>query len=90
MTYKRKITINIYDLEMALIRQYGSEEFSDIRQILFGTDYMNDCYKSFFFNEDAIELAEEDEENGHILKCVIAFLQDTFPNEDEVLIDISW
>ena len=44
MTYKKMITISIYDLEDALVQQYGSEDFSDLRNILFEHDYMNDCW----------------------------------------------
>lgn len=87
MRYKKMVTINIYDLEEALVQQYGSEEFSDLRNILFGDEYMNDCYKRYYFLD--IYLNEEDD-NTHIIKCVNAFLQDIFPNEDTVLIDISW
>ena len=81
MTYKKMIVINIRDLENALVQQYGSKEFSDLRNILFGDYYMNDCYKSYYF---------EDDDSSAIINCVNAFLRDTFPGEDTVLIDISW
>lgn len=87
MRYKKMVTINIYDLEEALVQQYGSEEFSDLRNILFGDEYMNDCYKRYCFLNDYLN---EEDDNTHIIKCVNAFLQDIFPDEDTVLIDISW
>lgn len=87
MIYKKMITISIYDLEEALVLQYGSEDFSDLRSILFGDYFMNDCYKSYCF-EGGYD--EENDENGHIINCVNTFLQDIFPDEDTVLIDISW
>ena len=87
MTYKKMITINIYDLEEALVQQYGSEEFSDIRNILFGDYYMNDCYKSYCFDGGYID---ENNDNIHVINCVNAFLRDMFPDEDTVLIDVSW
>ena len=81
MTYKKMIVINIRDLENALVQQYGSEGFSDLRNILFGDYYMNDCYKSYYF---------EDDNSSAIINCVNAFLRDTFPGEDTVLVDVSW
>lgn len=89
MRYKKMVTINIYDLEEALVQQYGSEEFSDLRNILFGDEYMNDCYKRYYFLDDGMLIRDDDDEL-HIIKCVNAFLQDIFPDEDTVLIDISW
>ena len=86
MKYKRMITINIYDLEEALVQQYGSEEFSNLREILFGNYFMNDCYKRYYFDK----VLNEDKEDAAIINCVNAFLQDIFPDEDTVLIDISW
>lgn len=81
MKYKKMITISIYDLEEALVQQYGSEEFRDLRNILFYENFMNDCYKSYYF---------EDDDSSAIINCVNAFLRDTFPGEDTVLIDVSW
>ena len=86
MTHKKMIVINIYDLKRALVLQYGSEDFSDLRSILFGDHFMNDCYKEYWFDDDY----DENVDNGVILNCVNAFLRDTFPGEDTVLIDISW
>ena len=86
MKYKKMITINIYDLEEALVQQYGSEEFSDLRNILFYEDFMNDCYKQYWFDDDY----NENVENGAILNCVNTFLRDAFPDEERVLIDVSW
>ena len=87
MTYKKMIVIDIYDLEFALIQQYVSKDFSNLREVLFENDYMNDCYKSYCFDGT---YDETDDENAHILNCVNTFLQDIFPDEDTVLIDISW
>ena len=86
MTYKKMITVNIYDLKRALVLQYGSEDFSDLRSILFGDYFMNDCYKEYWFDDDY----DENVDNGAILNCVNAFLRDIFPDEESVLIDISW
>jgi hypothetical protein len=80
------VTINIYDLEQALVLQYGSEEFSDLRNILFYEDFMNDCYKKYWFDDDL----NETEDNAAIINCVNAFLRDIFPDEECVLIDVSW
>lgn len=86
MKYKKMITISIYDLEEALVMQYGSEEFSDLRNILFYESFMNDCYKQYWFDDDL----NEKEDNAAVINCVNAFLRDAFPDEDTVLIDVSW
>ena len=86
MKYKKMITISIYDLEEALVQQYGSEEFSDLRNILFYEDYMNDCYKQYWFDDDL----DEKEDNAAIINCINGFLRDIFPDEERVLIDVSW
>ena len=44
------------------------------------------CYKEYWFDDDY----DEDVDNGVILNCVNAFLRDIFPDEESVLIDISW
>lgn len=86
MTHKKMIVINIRDLEEALTQQYGSEEFSELRNTLFYDDFMNDCYKQYWFDDDL----DEDEDDAPIINCINAFLRDIFPGEESVLIDVSW
>lgn len=86
MKYKKMVTINIYDLEEALVQQYGSEGFRKLRDTLFYSDFMNDCYKQYWFDDDY----DENVDNAAILNCVNAFLRDIFPDEESVLIDVSW
>ena len=96
MKHKNAIEINIYDLYDALVLQYGPEfkndvDCGDLRNIMFGDIYMNDSYKKFYIDEDIPE-EEFDAWNGiaPIYNAIITFLQDSFPNHDYVLVDISW
>lgn len=94
MKYEMCPVISIYDLEEALVAQYGTNEIfcGELTPFLFGDDYMNDSYKVFYFNElDVYEgKSWQDEEHIRIMNCVKTFLQDVFPNCKKVLIDVSW
>ena len=96
MEHKNAIELNIYDLYDALALQYGEEfkedmDHYDLRNLMFGDVYMNDSYKKFCIDEEIPE-EEFDAWNGiaPICNAIITFLQDSFPNHDYVLVDISW
>jgi hypothetical protein len=90
MNYKNEIAVNIYDLQEALVLQYG-EDFADLelRNIMFGDFYSNDCYKKFYFDEDILYSPEE-YDDGSILCSIITFLKDIFPDRKYILVDITW
>lgn len=90
MNYKNEITVNIYDLQEALVLQYG-EDFDglELRNIMFGDFYSNDCYKKFYFDEDILYSPEE-YDDGSILCSIITFLKDIFPDRKYILVDITW
>lgn len=83
--------VRCYELEEAVNRQFdcGIEEIS---VLLFDNDFSNDCYKSFYFGQ--MERYEgrywENEEEIRLRNLVRAYLQDTIPDFDHVLIDVSW
>ena len=93
MKYEMCPVVSVYELERALILQYGANEaFDELASFLFNDDYANDSYKSFYFDE--LDVYEghpwQDEEEIRITNCVKTFLQDTFPGHDRILIDVSW
>ena len=90
MKYKNEIAVNIYDLQEALVLQYR-EDFADLelRNIMFGDFYSNDCYKKFYFDEDILYSPEE-YDDGSILCSIITFLKDIFPDQKYILVDITW
>ena len=91
MKYNILPVIEIGALEEALTIQYG-EGFNDLRQLMFGDCYMNDVYCAFWF--DNLEEYEgkywQNEEDIRKMNCIKTFLQDTFPNYNRVLVDVSW
>jgi hypothetical protein len=61
----------------------------DIREILFGDDYMNDvcCY----FCYDASEDEEDDEEDNSCYRNIIRrILRKEIPDYTYILVDVSW
>lgn len=94
MKHKMYPVINVYDLEDALIAQYGPEfiESGELTPKLFGEEFMNDCYKSFSYDEleEYTGKSWQDENYIAFINCIKTFLQDTIPGYTTVLIDVSW
>ena len=84
MKYTFAPVIDIRELEKALESQYDIDT-DDLRSILFGDYYSNDCFKKYYFRSKW-----ESYDENPIKACVKAFLQDVFPDRDYVLIDVSW
>ena len=84
--------IAIEDLEDEVKRQFDVDVEGELNNILFGTDYINDCYKRYYFRDDEEYHGYdwEDEEEIRICNLVNAYLRDTVPNYDAILIDVSW
>jgi hypothetical protein len=84
--------IDVYDLEKAIEIQFGEEVLAhyEMRQLLFGDQYINDCYMRYYFG-DVFEADEFDDENqASVLNLINQFLRDEFPGLDAVLVDVSW
>ena len=91
--YEMYPVIEIDDLEKELKIQFDVElENNDLRNILFYDDYMNDCYKSYYFADDEEYTGKswQNEERIRIRNLVNAYLRDILPNYERVLINVTW
>lgn len=95
MNIERRPIIDISDLEREVIAQHPEVESDiknyEIREIMFDDDYDNDCYKSYFFDEDVeYKYPWQNEEKIKIENIIRACLREVLPDEDHVIIDVSW
>jgi hypothetical protein len=99
MKYKMMPVIWVGDLREALIAQYGPDFLNrndNLRNILFDDQYCNDVAKKLNIYDieewDDSYLTYEwfDERQWRIRNCVLTFLQDLFPNQEYVMIDVTW
>ena len=89
--YEMRPVIEIYTLENELKTQFGVDVEGELRNILFYEDYMNDCYKSYYFADDEeYKYSWQNEEHVRICNLVNAYLRDILPGHERVLIDVSW
>ena len=90
--YKMCPVIEIYILEEELKTQFGVDVEGELRNILFYEDYMNDCYKSYYFADDEEYTGKswQNEERICIRNLVNAYLRDILPEHERVLIDVTW
>jgi hypothetical protein len=90
--YKMYPVIEVYVLEDELETQFGVDVKGELRNILFYEDYMNDCYKSYYFADDEEYTGKswQNEEHIRIRNLVNAYLRDILPGHERVLIDVSW
>jgi hypothetical protein len=84
-------TVGASDLEDAVNAQFGCN-IEDIRDLLFGDEYNNSCYKTFCYDEDEVYTGSiyEDEEEIRLRNLVCAYLRDVLPDYSYVLVDVSW
>lgn len=81
--------IDIRDIEDLYTKHTGHNE--ELRQIMFGDDYMNDCYKMFYLdNSDLCENEEDYDDNDEVLKIIVKLLRENGIKDDRILIDVSW
>ena len=90
--YEVRPVIEIYVLEDELKTQFGVDVEGELRNILFYEDYMNDCYKSYYFADDEEYTGKswQNEERIRVRNLVNAYLRDILPGHERVLIDVSW
>ena len=83
--------VNVDELEDAVNAQFGCE-IAEMRNLLFSDDFSNDSYQSFWYGK--MEIFEgrswQNEEQIRLRNLVRAYLQDTIPDYDRVLVDVSW
>ena len=80
------------ELERAVNQQFDCE-IGEIRNLLFGDDYSNDCYKLFdyFDMEEYFDwMGSVDEEGIRLRNLVRTYLQDAIPDYEMVLVNVSW
>lgn len=95
MNIERRPVIDIIDLEQEVIARHpeleNDIEHYEIREIMFGDDYNNDCYKSYFFGEDIeYKYSWQNKEKVKIENIIRAYLREVLPDEKRVIIDVSW
>ena len=90
--YRMYPVIEVYVLEDELKTQFGVDVEGELRNILFYDNYMNDCYKSYYFADDEEYTGKswQNEEHIRIRNLVNAYLRDILPEHERVLIDVTW
>ena len=101
MEIKMKPVIRASELEEA-VKQATGEEIEDLRNLLWDEQYINDCYKALYFEDDAGWYDEKpdyysDEEWAAMCErvrktnLVYQTLREIFGSfYDTVLVDVSW
>lgn len=84
--------IEVGVLEDEIKTQFDVDIKGELRKILFYDNYMNDCYKSYCFEDDEEfhGYAWEDEERIRIRNLVNAYLRDILPDYTHILVDVTW
>lgn len=77
---RRMIVVDADDLQREVEMRFG-KEIPDIRQLFWEGDFMNDCYKHLYFEEDDMDEARD---------LVYRYLRDEFPDRNSILVDVSW
>ena len=90
--YEMRPVIEVGVLEDELKTQFGVDVEGELRNILFYEDYMNDCYKSYYFADDEEYTGKswQNEERIRVRNLVNAYLRDILPGHERVLIDVTW
>ena len=98
------VVINVRDIEKELAERGIDDSECSVREAMFGTDYMNDCYKSYGLDWDLDVMLAELEKmkedvyyRDYCYYCcakldyeIQKMLQEIFPNLDSILVDVSW
>lgn len=97
------IVTDVREIEKELVARGIEKGDCPVREAMFGTDYMNDCYKSYGLDWDLEEMAEElvkMQEEDYYDDCyyccakldyeIQKMLQEIFPDLDSILVDVSW
>lgn len=94
MDYAIYPVIDINDLADELHLQFGIDmDGAELSNFLFNEEYMNDCYKYYYYDEELVYEGKfwQNEENIRIRNCINSILQDTMPPDYvAVLVDVSW
>lgn len=87
---KRQPTVTIEDIEKEL-RNRGkiNQDYYPLGRILFNDYYMNDSYVSLLIADDVYD-DYIDPEEGRIAQAIVEMLREACPDDEYVLIDVSW
>ena len=93
MKHETVIVVEDSDIVEEVNNTYDTE-IESIANLFFEGDFMNDCYKSLWIDEEADEdrgyPPYEDENNFKLRNIVRAHLRQCFPNTERILVDVSW
>ena len=88
--FETKIVVTASDIEEEVVSVYGVER-PELAQLFWEGDFMNDCYKSLWIDEEADDDDDYgDEEDIEMRKLIRQHLRQCFPGVDHVLVDVSW
>lgn len=104
MQTRLKTVIDVCDINDELAARGIEKGECSVREAMFGTDYSNDCYKSYDlrWNLDVMlaELEKMKEDVYYRDYCyyccakldyeIQKMLQEMFPELDSILVDVSW
>lgn len=87
---ERQPTVTIEEIEKEL-RNRGKiyQDYCPLRRILFNNDYMNNSYISLLIADDVYNNYVNPDE-GSIAQAVVEMLREVCPNDEYVLVDVSW
>lgn len=89
--YEMFPVIEVGVLEDEIKTQFDVDVEGKLSRILFYDSYMNDCYKSYCFEDDEeYKYPWQNEEHVRIRNLVNAYLRDILPDYTRVLIDVTW
>ena len=97
MKYERHVTVTARDINEAVSLQYGLNEGDiDVTELFWPGDYMNDCYKRLWIDEEAVNQERLDIDEGNDTEevrqrlLILDYLHYVFPDEKVILVDVSW
>ena len=97
MRYERRVTVTARDVNEAVSLQYGLNEGDiDVTELFWLGDYMNDCYKCLWIDEEAVNQERLDMDEGNDTEevrqrlLILDYLHYIFPDEKVILVDVSW
>lgn len=101
MTIERIAVVDCYELEDAIKNHFDLEEFDILRMFFEGAE--NDSYQSLLIDEGSVEQAyrnielytawgydEVEIENLKMRAQILEYLHKRIPNEEMILVNVSW
>lgn len=90
MQYRMMPVVSLATLIEELKIQYDiTVEFKQLRNILWYEPPGNDCHREYYYGDGPV-VADFDDIDRAIENCVIAILEDYFPDWDSILIDVTY